>query len=625
MKVMVTYFGAPPYPSFMKFKLFTAVIFILGVALLCAPLTGVYDEWSPFQGIRFDCHDIEVKLDANGDWGTLESVDGKSVSSFVDFALDEYDDYWRPRIVGDFGRAIREFGSYPVLPKVNLVVDGTAHSVWLSSSQRPALYRSLMASERPKIVRNRHAPDKNYEFLTRNYQFAITDKLITRAEAYTDLDILEAKIQDYFAYKNLRNDFDYRKAIDTIRHGIDSTVDRRNFAIQVNKLINLFGDGHAGVRRKPYPKGYLPFLVSKSGPPVAFKDDRSSLLDPQFPLVAKIDNVNVSNWFEAAMQHVPKGHDDAMMRDARRVLRNINLLRQDLNLPVKKEITVLLTTPDHSLSKKIVLTVAEKKPFYGTWPRPDYRPVLPNNIAYIRIDDMSDEREYIEDIETRLDQAQKYDGVILDIRGNTGGSRDLVKKVVPYFMQPDAGPKVVNAAKFRTPPLDRGCQADIGYLINRSLHPIDSPKLNSSERESIEVFSRTFAPVWNPPESDFSSWHYFVLTPKMNGNLSEKRVIVIQSIDNFSAADILLGAFKILPHIKRIGGKSSGGSARSEKYYLPNSRFEIKLASMASFQADGLTFDGVGVPAHKEVAPTSGYYVGKEDPFIEAAIKELTN
>jgi C-terminal processing protease CtpA/Prc len=201
-------------------------------------------------------------------------------------------------------------------------------------------------------------------------------------------------------------------------------------------------------------------------------------------------------------------------------------------------------------------------------------------------------------------------GLIVDVRGNAGGTRAALRGLFPYFMKPADAPRVANVA---------ACRVEGESLDDRWLFPVE--KLADPERESVRKLA--FKPEWTPPAGKFGAWHYFVLSPGGAGFHYDRPVVVLMDGDCFSATDIFLGALKGWRNVTLMGTRSGGGSGRGLPYALPKSKLRVRLSSMASFQPDGKLYDGRGVEPDVEVKPRATDFIGKTDTVLDAAVKKL--
>jgi C-terminal processing protease CtpA/Prc len=306
-----------------------------------------------------------------------------------------------------------------------------------------------------------------------------------------------------------------------------------------------------------------------------------------------------------------------------RTLRYVNYLRQELGLERKGHLRVELRSTDGKSTKMLDLPLAERPPVFGTWPAGVTR-TLPGHIGYLRIESMEEGTEFVRGLHQAMAGLRDTKGLIIDVRGNGGGSRDAVRELFPYFMTDKDAPRVANVAAYR---LGEGDKPDApeGYLEDRFLYPLASKRWTAEERKAIAELAVEFQPEWNPPAGEFSAWHYFLISPRKGEAYYhyDKPVVVLLNGDCFSATDIFLGAFKGWRNVTLIGTPSGGGSGRAIALTLRNSAIGVRLSSMASFQSDGRLYDGRGVEPDLLVQPAANDWAGKADTALNAAMKRL--
>ncbi|HKS16138.1 MAG TPA: S41 family peptidase, partial [Planctomycetota bacterium] len=214
-------------------------------------------------------------------------------------------------------------------------------------------------------------------------------------------------------------------------------------------------------------------------------------------------------------------------------------------------------------------------------------------------------------------------GLVIDVRGNGGGTRDILRAIFPYFMKATDPLHVANIAAYRLPP-DVAPDKEEGYLQDRELHPVTSSAWSPEERISIEKFAKMFKPEWVPPAGQFSAWHYFALKRGAAPFHYERPAVILMDTNCFSATDIFLAAFKGWRNVTLIGTPSGGGSGRAQRYTLTNSKIQLKLSSIASFRRDGSMYDGKGVAPDVEVHPQPGDFLrARSDSVLGSALKRF--
>ncbi|MFC1765131.1 S41 family peptidase [Planctomycetota bacterium] len=245
--------------------------------------------------------------------------------------------------------------------------------------------------------------------------------------------------------------------------------------------------------------------------------------------------------------------------------------------------------------------------------------MLPENIGYLRVGPwMSHEPAFQQALQKGMQELRHTRGLIIDVRGNGGGSRAPLRTIFPYFLDPNAAPQVLNVGAYRL-----GHRQDI--LDTRWMYRADAPGWSTSESHAIDKHRETFTPEWTLPEGKFSDWHYFVLGPTEDPSTYyyQQPVVILMNTTNFSATDIFLGAFKGQPNVTLMGTASGGGSGRRQSWRLRYSSVRIDLSSMASFQRNGLLYDGRGIPPDIVIEPEATFYIGQSDDTLKAAMDFL--
>ncbi len=458
---------------------------------------------------------------------------------------------------------------------------------------------------------------------------------MNRSDAVSDLAFLEQALEERFAYlKTPVGDHgvvDRRALFQALRQRLPATLEPAWLGLELQKLLAHFIDGHAATNVPPSPAGFLPFLTgavsnppgdAQSGAPgeasanalVAFQPDRSGFLDPGHPFLLAIDGLPAERWLEGAARYAPRGSPQLVQRESRRWLRAVGRLREDLGLPQLDAVEVMLGDAERSSVRTLRLPVTERAPQFGVWPRRESA-LLDGNVGYLRLEQMRPAAA--DDVRAGLERFADAEALIVDVRGNGGGTRDALLALLPALLPEAASPRVVNVAAYRT---WEGFPQD--HLAARHLYPIESTPWQPRERAVLDAFMRGFSPEWRPPVDEFSCWHAMVVSPTRPPapRYHERPVAVLMDASCFSATDVFLSALKGLPNVLLVGEPSSGGSARAQVVELPNSGIKARFASMASFQASGELFDGRGVQPDVMVTPDPAYFLeGGRDLVLERA------
>jgi hypothetical protein len=562
----------------------------------------VDEKSSPFDGLRWSGNQPEVQVEDT--WYAPVSIDGIAVEELLTLA-----DTWSPGRVKRFAedlvpllQRLKWDGDARVDLDLRSLEDGATvrlEGVEMTRAKRTALRSSRRGSE-PSGASRSSAPTS-----------------ISRGDARADIEAFGAGLKDQFAYLGL-GEVDLDRELAQIRDGLSGDqVDILELRLELHRLLMRFGDGHAQVRSN-LPLGqrgdkYLPFLlVEAEGGVVAVLPDRSALVDPAAPFVRSIDGKTMDEWIELARPYVANGSPQLVRRRAFGDMREIDWVRRVLGEETGAPLKVTFSTADGSDTVERELELSSRRPTYGDWPRSESA-ILEEGIGYLRIAKMDGD---VDSLHEAMEEFVDTKGLIVDVRGNGGGTRELLLALGGYLIGPKEPAVVGNIAQYR---LSERFGED--HLEARYMHRADWSGWNERQREAIEA-AAAFKPEWQPV-GEFSEWHYLVLdrTGHPAEYFYDLPVVVLSDSGCFSATDIFLGAVELLPRVTLLGTASSGGSARSQSFRLSKTGLEVRCASMASFRPDGRLYDGRGIEVDVEVlpAPEDFLHVGG-DAQLKAAL-----
>ncbi|MFK7743135.1 MAG: S41 family peptidase [Planctomycetota bacterium] len=441
-----------------------------------------------------------------------------------------------------------------------------------------------------------------------------------------DLARLQTLLSERFAYRDLRG-VDVATEIDNAAKAlVGDAVAPESFVAEVDAVLRKFGDGHSRLvgARGPRNKHWLPFLVQAvDGGHAAFHGDRSGLLDREHPFVLAIDGVPIERWLAASQTFATLGSATMQAKDSERGLRKLSMLRRELGLADSPAVVVQLGAGKAGSTKReLELPVARKGARYGAWPRQETGLLADGNVGYLRIASMTDSPEFLDHLDQSMVEFRETKGIVIDVRGNGGGSRDILRRLAPYFLPADGTPVVGNAAAYLLDPDKAASPED---LASRFLYGADWQGWQGRERTAIGKFLKGFRPSWKLPVGKFSPWYFLVLDRRNNPNAYryEGKVVVLIDRACFSATDIFAGAMQAIPGVTLMGESTGGGSGRAQRYRLPNSGVRLQLSTMASFRPDGTLFEGNGVTPDTAVAMQPGDLVGSSDTVLDAALAHI--
>lgn len=559
------------------------------------------DKSSPFEQIRWVDDQPEVFVDAV--WYRPIAVEGVAVDDIFAMCEQRWPGKMRKRFGEDFVEAVALMGK-TLPPRVSLSL------IRVSDGERVELQDVEMSGDnrRAILLGNQGRGDE----IVRAY--------IDRDEAIKDIAEFEMRLKDQFAYLNLKG-IDLGAELAVVRDGLGDRVSTVELASELHRVLSLFGDGHAGVRTILEKRAslYPPFLlVETEMGVVAVRPDRTGFLREDRPMIRAIDGVSIEQWLEFVRPSIPQGSPQLIRRRGLGALREIESLRRDIGHEAS-DVLVCTMARDQADSEPIDIEVkmTDDRPTYGQWPRRKTG-VIEDGIGYLRLGRMDD--GLIDHLRDAMSQFRETDGLIVDVRGNGGGSRGLLIVFAGYLMGPDDQPWIGNVARYV-----RSDRFDEDHLEARSMYRQDDERWTDAQQDSVDAFAEGFVPEWDEEEG-FSEWHYLVLgrTGHAEEYFYSKPIVVLSDAGCFSATDIFLGAMATHPRVTIMGSASSGGSARSKRFTLGHSLIKVQCASMASFRADGRLYDGRGVEVDIEVLlqPTDLLLNGS-DTVLDTAVKHI--
>lgn len=469
---------------------------------------------------------------------------------------------------------------------------------------------------------------------------------LTRSEVENDLKFLDDFIQNQSSYQGL-NGFDYRTEFNNYLSQFDGKkVNKTDFGIFLTKTIGKIGDRHSYIRGYDLPNNlFLPFVVAPLNNKVVALDYNKPqkeyhLLYQKFPFLKAINSVPIDEFLKKIIPKDIKAPEIALRTKSVKQLKymadNYAIMRK--TIPENFEFTFTNWKTD-----TIVKTPLEnKRNTYITWddkfarvnnPRRKElnKPELVKNlfhideddIAYLRIPSMVDQEDasvFFQAINEFMNKAKSSISLIIDVRGNGGGTRHLIKELAGYFIHPDST-YIVNATRQRGKlPLTEDLKDDLHnrFLFSRN-------ELDTQEQALVDKFMSSFVPMYNLDDNKYSVLHYFVLNGKKLAKdkyYYNKPIYIMINEKSFSAASVFASVFKGLPNIKLVGVNTDGSSGNSERFELPNSKLRGKLSTMVSFQKNGQILDGIGTKPDIVIERNLDQILWKEDYQLNK-LKEL--
>ncbi len=486
--------------------------------------------------------------------------------------------------------------------------------------------------------------------LTINFAISQAQDLLTKKQITEDIEFLTKTLNEKSSYVYL-NGYDFHTDFENYLKTLSDSTRLENFGIFITNTLAKIGDRHSslsGIRGYDLKESlFLPFIYAPVNDRVVVLNKNQNkeleILNPKFPYLKKIDGIDINDFLQKTRPEDIKAPRETYFTYAVRDIRDIEKNYILLNKTLSKEIE--LTLSDSTFNNDTILTVTpiNKSQRQRPWDERfevDYLRVkdedynkpeiieklfsIKENIAYIKIPEMVDKDEtplLFDKVNSFMQSIQNNsEALIIDVRANSGGTRDLLYEFAKYLIHPDSI-YVVNATKQRGPlPLPEDYKKS---LHNRFLFTLS--ELDDEEQKKATEFLKSFKPIYELDENKYSEYYFGLLNGKKLGKPSfyfNKPVYILANEKTFSAASVFVSAFKGLPNIKIAGVTTDGSSGNSEWVDLPNSKLFGKISTMVSFQKNGEILDGYGTEPDIKIERDLNQVLWQSDTQLEK-LKEL--
>ncbi len=636
---------------------------VIAAALVCGSASA--GERSPFEGYR-DLGEGRFAVQVDGEWYVPEAIAGIPLDEWLVYAVASEGVDWfeavsedlaglverrtGERVEGALQMTLRPVGGGAVEPRM---IELTERKAEMASPSRRAVEEAMPTAPTwgVKRIQRAHAyadvsevPSHLQRLVRRLPEgFGEPTPMLTRAQAERDLDQLEWLIENCHSYRTLRG-YDYHQAFDAVRAGLGDGIPMRDFRLQLTQLLAGFGDGHSrvpGFWDEDLVGGYMPFTVREGRRRVLAVGPDGNAFDKVHTSIHSIDGVDIEYWAALGAAFVADGSTAFERPHSLWVVNWLRHLRAWEGRDPDAPVNLRLWTFDKQDPVDMTVELVDEAP-----ERPADRPlfehkVMGNNVGYLRIgtmriapgevierlpEDRRDRFISIDAINDAMGDLRSTDALVIDVRGNSGGDREIVNVLVPYFLDPNGGSVVVSAAQYR---LRQGDKPDnkLGYLADRSMYPMAWDGWSLPERRAINNFREVFDPATDfaAPEEGFSKLHFMVVSPTDQAPWYNYtgQVVVLMDWYCFSATDVFLGAMKEMPNVTLVGQASGGGSGRAREYELAESGVRIKLSSMWSYLPTGLPYDTLGVAPDVPVNRELTDMLRTTDLLLERTVESL--
>ncbi len=429
---------------------------------------------------------------------------------------------------------------------------------------------------------------------------------------------------------------DLNKDLEHLINSLQDTVEIERFYYALMEIVGNIGDRHARVKwdgLKSDEKG-LPFIMAPMDNKIIAlkkeqKDGKYQIYQSNYPELKSINGIPISEFIDKvdwAYKYAPayaKIHRFSLERNFEYLLTSV-FGKSDL----------YAFTFTNGNQEKILQLKLENNP--KRWTDLTYKPnitkinslfsIKGNNIGYISIpamvDRTSENGNLYRFVDAYMHEYKNTDALIIDLRNNGGGTRQFLMQLAPYFLAPDEKPWVANIAKIRS---DQVINEDMESMKERYLYNYKSENLKKEDRSAIDSFMNNFKPIWKYDPEKYSDYFYMTLRHDMGVDhyYYNKPIYVLVNERSFSAASVFTTAVKGMGNVKIAGVTTDGSSGRSQGFDLNNSKINLKLSSMISFQRNGTTLDTYGTEPDIIIQKDMNQILGQKDTQLEKLVEYI--
>ncbi len=558
------------------------------------------EKASPFTAVKWEKEQPIVQFD--NEWYHLEKLDVFTTKELLDFCKKQFGTKWQKRFSEDLVEVLLGLGYQPdIKVALQLSKDGVSN-----------IYIGTFTSE------NRNTSLLYNKSIQESNSITTLPKKISIIEALADLRQFEDILRSISSYSQLST-FDYKFSIKKIADSIaneNTQVDINRLTNDIAKIMSEIGDRHSSIKNESFNKKNhktynlrLPFGVAAlNGKTIGLKKDEKGenykYYFSSHPYIKSINGIAIETLINTYNYRDKKAPEQAKLFRGSSAIQKYGELLFENNIECPDSITAVFTDDGSAEKTEIFQLTSENNMYYSKLLQEHdmnrekvnkksfegLSKIVAQNIGYINIPEMYDYDEVEENfIKNAFRSLSDTKALIIDIRNNPGGGREILQTFARYIVQAKQSPWVANVAYLRT---DKNIIGDEESMSARYLYSYNAEKLSDHDRNAIDQFNKDLKLQKTVDTSKFSSPFYMVLH---NGKETYKQpVYILVNEESFSAASVFASAFKGLPNIKIVGETTDGSSGNSKIVYLKNSNIKIVVSTMLSFQRNGKTLDGNG-------------------------------
>ncbi|WP_229381082.1 S41 family peptidase [Shewanella psychropiezotolerans] len=424
---------------------------------------------------------------------------------------------------------------------------------------------------------------------------------LTQSEMHQDLDVLinEVKLHSAFAALDEQRFTKIEADIEPLIYRVTNSLETQYFYAEIVKLLATLEDPGVIVTSPSEPLSILPVILKPLADSWLALDENATPIDPDHPFITHIDGLPLSRWEQVSQKFISNPLNESI---SERVhwLSQLDILRHDMGLPLKAQVTLSLSNNQDS-NIQLILPVAK----HQLHPP---RELIAGMVNSLNDDGMKNQPLYVSidllssygsdsDLVTSLEKGSQQALTIIDLRSAVGDSDKLLHFIARHYPNPKSvynqtqvPQHLIALGQYR-----RSLEFKSDFLRPLGFIPFD--EFNFFEQ--LE-FSQTSQTIDLNKADKFGLWYgrRSPLAKNLNrdesGTPISNRLGLIIGPECRRECEWIAYFAKSLSRVTLIGEKTSGDLGRRYGFTLPNSGIKIEFTASLTYNMQGKLLSSVG-------------------------------